>query len=354
VARLARVTLMKTLHASITLAFLLASAPTLAQTVKITPIGSHPGELCASDRATLFEDPTGVRILYDTGQTITGGDDPRLGDVHVVLLSHAHGDHIGDQKLKAVGAGACGNPERIPAGPNSMTAEVAAAKNAAIAMTTDMGTFIARKIQTIRGKPVTVCPQTAGITNVPVATACRSNTHLGGAFIAKTSNAAQGVEITIVYASHANNVPLSLLSEAQRANLAPDDTSIVLGPPTGFVLKFTNGLTAYLSGDTGIHTEMKTVVNEFHKANLALLNLGTSAGTITSSAHAMNELVRPASVILSHPNEAVTEGGKLRPTSRTAAVIKQLKPAAHLAISGRTMEFDGKGNCVGGCQAGPQ
>ena len=25
--------------------------------------------------------------------------------IHVVLLSHAHGDHIGDQKLKALGAG---------------------------------------------------------------------------------------------------------------------------------------------------------------------------------------------------------------------------------------------------------
>ena len=34
---------------------------------------------------------------------------------------------------------------------------------------------------------------------------------------------------------------------------------------------------------------------------------------------------------------------------RTAALIKQLKPAAHLAISGRTMEFDGKGRCVAGC-----
>jgi len=68
-----------------------------------------------------------------------------------------------------------------------------------------------------------------------------------------------------------------------------------------------------------------------------------------SNAHAMNELVRSASVILTHPNEAVTEGGKLRPASRAAALIKQLKGAAHLAISGRTMEFDGKGKCVAGC-----
>jgi len=340
---------MKTAYAGATLALVLAAASATAQNVKITPVGSHPGELCANDRATIFEDPTGVRILYDVGHTVTGTDDARLGTIHVVLLSHAHGDHIGDQKLKALGAGECANSERIPAGPNSMTAEIAAAKNAAIAMTSDMGTFIGGKVQKLSGKPVGVCPQTAGVTTVPVATSCRSNTHLGGAFIARAPNAAQGVEITVVFASHANNVPLSLLSEAQRAALGPDSTSIVLGPPTGYVVRFTNGLTAYLSGDTGIHTEMKTVVNEYHKANVAVLNLGPSAGTVLSGAYAMNELVRPASVILTHPNEAVTEGGKLRPASRTAALIKQLKPASHLAISGRTMEFDGNGKCVAGC-----
>src|SRR5260221_11693748 len=87
------------------LALMLTVVPASAQNVKITPLGSHPGELCASDRATIFEDPSGVRILYDAGQTVTGADDVRLGVIHVVLLSHADGDHIGDQKLKAVGAG---------------------------------------------------------------------------------------------------------------------------------------------------------------------------------------------------------------------------------------------------------
>jgi hypothetical protein len=82
------------------------------------------------------------------------------------------------------------------------------------------------------------------------------------------------------------------------------------------------------------------VINEFHKANLAVLNLGPNPGIFISGAHAMNELVRPASVILSHVNEPATEGGKLRPTSQTARLIKQLKAPAHLAISGRTMEFD--------------
>jgi L-ascorbate metabolism protein UlaG (beta-lactamase superfamily) len=157
------------------------------------------------------------------------------------------------------------------------------------------------------------------------------------------------VEITIVYASHVNNAPPALLSEAQRETLKADGAVLEYGPATGFVVKFTNGLTAYLSGDTGIHSEMKAVVKEYHKANLAVLNLGPNPGIFFSGAHAMNELVQPASVILTHPNEPVTEGGKLRPTSRTAALTKQLKPATHLAISERVMEFDGKGKCVAGC-----
>ena len=340
---------MKIARAAAALTFLLAVVSAGAQNVRITPLGSHPGELCANDRATLFEDPSGVRILYDAGQTVTGADDARLGTVHAVLLSHAHGDHIGDQKLKAIGAGTCGNSERVPAGPNSMTAEIAAAKSAAIVMQGDMAPFIGRKVQTITGKAVGPCAQTDGVATVPVAAPCRSVIHLGGTFTAKTAGAAKGVEITIVFASHANNVPLSLLSEAQRAALAPDDTSIVLGPPTGYVLKFTNGLVAYLSGDTGVHTEMRTTVRDLHHANLAMLNYGSSAVDATSAAYAMNELVRPASVIFTHVNEAATEGGKIRPASRTAAVIKLIKARPHLALSERTMEFDGKGLCVAGC-----
>ena len=332
------------------IALTLAAFPAMAQNVKITPIGSHPGELCANDRALVFEDPTGVRFLYDPAHNVTGGDDPRLGTIHLVLLTHMHGDHVGDLKLKAPGAGTCANSERVPA-PNSTTAEVVAAKNAALVTTRAMSGFVSTKVQGMRegSKPIGFCPQTDGATIVPVATVCSSQTDLGGVFIAKTAGASQGVEITIVYASHVNNVPPALLSEAQRAALKADGAILEYGPATGFVVKFTNGLTAYLTGDTGIHSEMKTVVNEFHKANLAVLNLGPNPGIFFSGAHAINELIRPASVILTHANEPVTEGGKLRPASRTAALIKQLKAPAHLALSGRTMEFDGKGRCVAGC-----
>src|SRR5947207_586372 len=84
--------------------------------------------------------------------------------------------------VKTAGAGTCAQIESDPV-PNSVTAEVAAAKKAAIVMTSDMGTFVGAKIAGIRGgKAVAVCPQTAGVTDVPVAESCRSNTHLGGMF----------------------------------------------------------------------------------------------------------------------------------------------------------------------------
>src|SRR5258705_13969948 len=88
-----------------------ASPLAWTQNVKVTALGSHTGELCDRDRATIFEDPTGVRILYDAGQSVTGSNDARLGSVHFVLLSHAHGDHIGDRKMSAQNAGPCAAPD---------------------------------------------------------------------------------------------------------------------------------------------------------------------------------------------------------------------------------------------------
>ncbi len=336
-------------RAALTSALLIAGGAVWAQNVKITPLGSHAGELCDRDRATIFEDPTGVRILYDAGHSVTGGDDPRLGDVHMVLLSHAHGDHMGDRKMKALEAGSCEKPETISAAPHSTTAEIAAAKNAAIMMVSPMGAFIARKIQNITGKPTGNCPEKGGALNVPFAASCQANAQLGGMRILKAPGATAGVEVTIVPASHDSTVSRELLTDPQKAALAVDNTSLYLGPPSGYVIKFTNGLTVYLSGDTGIHAEMKTVVGDFHKVNLALLNLGSSAISGYSATYAMNELIKPAAVIATHVNEGATSGGKLKPTSRTAAFIKLVKRPVHLAISGRTMEFDGKANCVAGC-----
>ncbi|HEY7302259.1 MAG TPA: MBL fold metallo-hydrolase [Xanthobacteraceae bacterium] len=330
-------------------ALLLAAFPALAQNVKITPIGSHPGELCANDRAIIFEDPTGVRFLYDAGPTVTGGNDPRLGTIHLVLLSHMHGDHVGNLKLRAPGEGTCANSARVPA-PNSTTAEVVAAKNAVLVTTRAMANFVHNKVDTIRGsgsKPMGFCPTLA--VNVPVPAACSSRIDMGGVFSARAEGAEQGVEFTIVYASHVNDVAPSLLTKTQQDLLKADGAQLNYGPPVGFVVKFTNGLVAYLSSDTAVFGDMKTVISDFHKASLAVINLGPNTGIFESGAYAINDLLKPASVIFTHVNEAATEGGKLRANTHTAALMKQVKPPAYLAISERTMEFDGKGKCASGC-----
>src|SRR6202047_3848473 len=171
----------------------LATFPALAQNVKITPIGSHTGELCANDRAIIFEDPTGVRFLYDAAQNVTDGNDPRLGGIHLVLLSHMHGDHVGDLKLKARGEGTCANSAGGPA-PNSTTPGVVAANNAVLVTTRAMAGFIHNKVGAIGGsgtKPMDFC-STLAVT-VPVPAACSSRIDLGGVFTAKAENARQGV-----------------------------------------------------------------------------------------------------------------------------------------------------------------
>jgi L-ascorbate metabolism protein UlaG (beta-lactamase superfamily) len=332
------------------LALIACAASAAAQNVKITPLGSHTGELCARDRATLFEDPTGVRILYDAGHSVTGADDPRLGTVHVVLLSHAHGDHIGDQKLKAQDAGTCSSPEAVSAAPNSTTAEIAAAKNAALIMMGPMANFIGKKVEAIKGKPTVNCPQTGVDLVAPFAAPCLAGGNIGGARTVKTADAARAVEITLVTSAHDSTVPRSLLTDPERKNLEADNVSLALGPPGAYVVRFTNGLTVYLSGDTGMHGEMKSIINDYHHANLMVLNLGPSAIDSKAAAHVANELVKPAAVIASHVNEAATKDGKVLPAARTATFMSLVKGRpVYLALSGKTMEFDGAGKCVSGC-----
>lgn len=104
------------------------------------------------------------------------------------------------------------------------------------------------------------------------------------------------------------------------------------------------------AGIVGLTAEQDLVVRGHYGAKLAVINIGGTYTTgPTEAAYVINEMVKPASVIPSHANEVATEGGKLIGGTKTDIFIKALKVPAHLPLSGRTMEFDSGGKCVGGC-----
>jgi len=296
--------------------------------VKITPLGSHDGEFCARDRAMVFEDPDGTRILYDAGFTVRGANDPRLGKIDAVLLTHVHVDHIGPAHQPAANAGACGNPDfSVNDTPNSNTVNIVVGKKAKFLVGSDMNTFFAGKVKAAGGNPAQVQLVRFGA-------------------MAKVG----GVKVATVPAVHTNAVGPEFLDKALGDTLRANGLLAHVGPPVGYVVGFTNGLVVYLSGDTGITAEQDVVVRRHYKANLAVINIGDVFTTgPTEAAYVIDELVRPNSVIASHANEVATKGGKLLPGTRTDAFMKATKVPAYVPLSGKTMEFDGGGRCVSGC-----
>src|SRR5450755_129513 len=306
----------------------LLAFPALAQTVKVTPLGGIDGEFCPQDRALIFEDPNGTRILYDPGRTVAGADDPRLGKIDIILVSHMHGDHVGNAHNKAPNAGTCEKPDlSVSAVPNTSAVNIALAKKSKIVTGSEMPPFFAAKLKANGGDPADSILARFG-----------GSVTLGG------------VRIATVTALHSNGVDPDFvggdLGKAMKeAGIAGD-----VGLATGYVLRFSNGLVVYLSGDTGILADQGVVVRNHYNAKLAVMNMGDGFSTGPSeAAYVINELVKPASVIASHANEVGTVGGKVRPGSKTEAFVKAVKVPVHIPLSGKTMEFDAAGKCTAGC-----
>jgi L-ascorbate metabolism protein UlaG (beta-lactamase superfamily) len=316
--------------------------------VRVTPLGSHTGELCRNDRALLFEDPTGVRILYDPGRTVDEAD-RRLGDVHVMLLSHAHTDHIGDARPNP-GAGSCAAPAAGAANSSTNFASIAAAKNAAVLAPGELSGYLSRKILNIRGSAPAACAE-GGLDNifdVPLSAPCTSALRPGGSRTARRGGAPTGVRIAAVPAFHSNGVPAALVDAPGEA----PGLSGYGGSEGGFVITFTNGLVAYLTGDTGMFGDMETIISRYYHPTLVVLNM---SDTVTLGPHEaiymMKSLIRPRSVMPSHVNEEATSGGAIRPGTRVELFWLFVRDYVDVVVpvSDVTRSFDGFGRC-GSCR----
>jgi L-ascorbate metabolism protein UlaG (beta-lactamase superfamily) len=215
----------------------------------------------------------------------------------------------------------------VSAVPNSLAVNIALAKKSKIVTGSDMPSFFAAKLRANGGNP-----------------ADSILARFGG------SVTLSGVRIATVTAMHSNGLDPDYIGGELGKAMKEAGIWGDVGLATGYVVRFSNGLAVYLSGDTGVTADQERVVRDLYRVKLAVMNIGDGFTTgPTEAAYVMNDLVKPAAVIASHANEAATQGGKVRPGTKTESFMKQVKVPVHVPLSGRMMEFDANGTCTAGC-----
>ena len=194
--------------------------PASVADVKVTSLGLVAGEFCKFDRAMIFEDPNGTCILYDAGRTVAGATDPRLGRIDYLLVSHMHGDHVGDKHQPEPNAETCGKPTlSVKAVPNTNTVNIALAKKATIVAGNEVRKFFGNKLKSLGGDV--------------------KKSQLAQFVLSRKFG---GVMITMVPAVHSSGVNLAFIGGDLGMMLKEAGLAGYAGPPTGYMSEFTNGL----------------------------------------------------------------------------------------------------------------
>jgi L-ascorbate metabolism protein UlaG (beta-lactamase superfamily) len=194
--------------------------------------------------------PSGKVIMIDpwlTGNPKTPAewkDLDKLGKIDLILVTHAHGDHLGDAVELA-------KKNNVPVwGPAGMDQELVS-----------LGVL-----------PATLAPRM----------------NKGG-----TIEPFPGVRITQVHADHSSEL---LLKDPATGK----DTTYPGGEPVGLIIKLENGFTIYHMGDTGLFTDMK-FYGEKYKPDLLLIPIGGHfVMDPKDAAFATTEWVKPKMVLPMH------------------------------------------------------
>jgi len=168
----------------------------------------------------------------------------KLGKVDLILVTHGHGDHLGDameiSKTNDV-------PMWAPAGLN-------------------------QTLLTLGLMPAKLVPRMSK----------------GG-----TIEPFPGVKITMVHAEHSSEMILKDPATGK-------DTSYPAGEPVGFIIELENGFKIYHMGDTGLFGDMK-FIGDYYKPDLALVPIGGHyVLDPKDAAYAMKELVKPRMAMPMH------------------------------------------------------
>ena len=99
-----------------------------------------------------------------------------------------------------------------------------------------------------------------------------------------------GIKISMVEAFHSAGAQLTGFEGANR----------FVGEAVGYILEFENGLKIYHSGDTSIMGDMKTVIGDYYRPDIAILPIGGVFTMGPDEAAFACKLIRPKIVIPEH------------------------------------------------------
>jgi L-ascorbate metabolism protein UlaG (beta-lactamase superfamily) len=154
-----------------------------------------------------------------------------------------------------------------------------------------------------------------------------------------------GVKITTIPAFHAAGASRMHIDDP---NVPPGLTGYA-GHETGYIMRFTNGLTVLWTGDSGLIGDWATQA-QFYGVNLAVVHGGDlfTMGP-DEAAFAVSQLIKPRSVIPEHFNQVSTSGGRVNAGTRLERFIQQLRGPSRsrviVPLSGVPISCDGQGNC---------
>lgn len=162
----------------------------------------------------------------------------KLGDVDLILVTHGHGDHLGD------------------------TAKIVEMTQAEVGLNADMG-------QTL---------STLGL--VP-------EDRIIGFNKSGSIQPLKGITVTMVHADHSSDI-------VYENHVYPG------GEPAGFIIELENGYKIYHAGDTGVFGDMRYIA-DYYKPDLALLPIGGHYTMDPEhAAYAVNHLLKVKTVIPIH------------------------------------------------------
>jgi L-ascorbate metabolism protein UlaG (beta-lactamase superfamily) len=259
-------------------AALMAAAPAIAKDVKIQWYGQAAFKITSPGGKVILVDPF---IMKNPKTPKELKNLEKIGKVDLILVTHGHGDHVGD------------------------TVKIANMKGAKVGLNADMGRTFA-SVDWLKMKQMVRLNKSGPVKPI-----------------------GPDITVTMVRAEHSSEV-------RYKNPITGKETMLPGGEPAGYIIKLENGYTIYHAGDTGVFADMK-FIREYYKPDLALLPIG---GHFTMdpvhAAYATRELLKTPTVVPMHY-------GTFPPLKGTPAQFKEAlgKTSTKVVVMkpGETREF---------------